>query len=100
MEQNIERIVKMTFKKEEITSFLNHFEGIKGKIRTFPGCTSLKLIRSVNEVGIFFTYSMWESTEALNNYRNSELFKTTWTYVKTLFSSRAEAWSTQVVAIL
>ena len=49
---------------------------------------------------ILFTYSSWNAAEDLENYRNSELFKETWSYVKSLFEAKAEAWSTEIVAQL
>ena len=97
---NIERIVKMTFRTDAIDEFLEHFQSIKEKIRNFPGCNGLKLIRSVDKDNILFTYSSWNAAEDLENYRNSELFKETWSYVKQLFEARAEAWSTEIVAEL
>ena len=97
---NIERIVKMTFRTDAIDEFLEHFQSIKEKIRNFPGCNGLKLIRSVDKDNILFTYSKWNTPEDLENYRNSELFKETWSYVKQLFEARAEAWSTEIVAEL
>ena len=35
--------------------------------------------------------------EDLNNYRNSELFKTIWPTIKPWFEVKAEAWSMQLV---
>jgi len=54
----------------------------------------------VDKDNILFTYSKWNTPEDLENYRNSELFKETWSYVKQLFEARAEAWSTEIVAEL
>jgi heme-degrading monooxygenase HmoA len=39
------------------------------------------------------TYSLWESTDALEAYRQSELFRTTWSATKLLFAERAVAFS-------
>jgi len=86
------RIVKMHFREEEIPRFLEVFEQSKLQIRHFPGCTHLQLLKA-ELPGVLFTYSHWESPEALENYRNSELFKTTWVKTKRLFRHRAEAWS-------
>ena len=94
---SITRIVKMTFEQKHIDAFLYHFDEKKEYIRAFPGCNGLKLIRCIEQPNILFTYSKWENASALDSYRHSELFKTTWAYVKTLFQERAEAWSTSVV---
>jgi heme-degrading monooxygenase HmoA len=39
------------------------------------------------------TYSIWDSEEALNNYRDSELFGELWPKIKPWFAAKAEAWS-------
>ena len=87
------RIVKLTFKKENIASFEQIFEGSKNRIRKAEGCTFLELLQDKENPHSFFTYSLWQSEENLDNYRNSELFKTIWGETKKLFAVRAEAWS-------
>lgn len=87
------RIVKMEFKEETITAFLKHFETIKTQIRNFEGCHFLELYRDKRAPHIFFTYSKWESTQALDNYRNSNLFNEVWAQTKPKFSQKAQAWS-------
>jgi len=94
------RIVKMEFREEEIDAFLTNFEEIKEKIRTFPGCKHLKLLRDKNEHTIFFTYSRWETVAALDAYRHSELFKSVWSQTKPKFKNKAQAWSVDVLAEL
>ena len=90
------RIVKMEFKEEEIASFLANFETVKSKIRSFPGCVHLKLLRDKNDATIFFTYSKWEAEADLEAYRNSDLFKGVWATTKPKFRSKAAAWSVDV----
>ena len=68
------RIVKLTFKKENISSFEQIFEATKQDIRNFEGCTFLELYRDNENPKIFFTYSYWENENALENYRNSDFF--------------------------
>lgn len=87
------RIVKMHFKHEHISAFLAHFEEKKEAIRSAAGCTSLQLLQDSSDPGIIFTYSLWEDATHLEAYRQSELFRSTWSYVRTLFAHRAEAWS-------
>ncbi len=87
------RIVKLTFKKENIASFEQIFEDSKNLIRNFEGCTFLELLQDKDQPNIFFTYSYWQSEENLDNYRNSALFKNIWGQTKALFAERAEAWS-------
>lgn len=40
-----------------------------------------------------FTLSHWESEENLEQYRQSELFKSTWAKTKVLFREKAQAWT-------
>ncbi|MFT7189145.1 MAG: quinol monooxygenase YgiN, partial [Sediminicola sp.] len=53
------RIVKLTFKKENIASFEQIFEGSKNRIRKAEGCTFLELLQDKENPHIFFTYSLW-----------------------------------------
>ncbi len=87
------RIVKMEFQPEKVEAFLQNFESVKEKIRHFPGCQHLELYRDKNHANIFFTYSKWNEEAALENYRNSDLFKSVWSVTKPMFSKNAEAWS-------
>ena len=87
------RIVKMRFNEDKIEAFLSNFEAVKQHIRNFEGNQFLELYQDKNDQRIFFTYSYWENEQALENYRNSILFNEVWSYTKTLFSDKPEAWS-------
>jgi heme-degrading monooxygenase HmoA len=87
------RIVKLTFKTTNIETFLTNFNENKNNIRNIERCRLLELYRDKNNTNIFFSYSYWDSEKHLNNYRNSELFKTVWAKTKVLFSDKPEAWS-------
>lgn len=91
------RIVRMTFQEEKVTAFLENFEIHKNSIRNFPGCHHLELWQDENKKNIFMTYSHWESEQHLNQYRDSELFKKVWTYTKTLFSEKPQAFSSKKI---
>lgn len=91
------RVVRMTFRSEEIPTFLENFEANKVLIRNFPGCSHLELWQDENQKNIFITYSHWESEAALNQYRDSQLFKSVWGFTKTLFSEKPQAWSTKKI---
>ena len=83
----------MRFHEDKIEAFLNNFEEVKHHIRNFEGNRFLELYQDKNDKRIFFTYSYWENEEALENYRKSDLFNGVWTYTKSLFSEKPEAWS-------
>lgn len=88
------RWVKLRFRESEVPSFLENFEEIKTTIRSFSGCEFLELLQATDDPCIFFTHSHWQSTEDLENYRNSDFFKEVWTTTKTKFAGKPEAWST------
>lgn len=94
------RIVKLRFHEEHIYTFLDNFEEVKHLIRNFEGNRFLELYQDKNDNRIFFTYSYWDNEEALENYRNSELFKGVWSFTKKLFSDKPEAWSVDRLATL
>lgn len=87
------RIVRMDFSPEKVSGFMEVFNASKQKIRAFPGCLYLALHTDLHHENVKYTYSLWESEEALNLYRHSELFKTTWAATKVLFQSKAQAFS-------
>ena len=87
------RIVKLTFKPENIASFERIFEESKNGILAFEGCTMVELYQDMADSNIFFTYSFWDSESHLNNYRKSDFFKRVWGNTKKLFVDKPEAWS-------
>lgn len=87
------RIVKLTFKEENISSFEMIFEESKEHIRNFEGCQHLELYQDIEKPFVFFTYSYWINQKALDNYRKSDFFKITWSRTKKLFGDKPRAWS-------
>ncbi|MCB0460592.1 MAG: antibiotic biosynthesis monooxygenase [Flavobacteriaceae bacterium] len=94
------RIVKMTFKEDKVAEFLANFNENKHNIRAVNGCNLLELYRDKQNVSTFFTYSYWDTEKDLENYRNSELFKSVWGKTKVLFDGKPEAWSVDKVESL
>lgn len=94
------RIVKLTFQEDKIEAFLANFEEIKQQIRNFEGNEFLELYQDKHDARIFFTYSYWRDEEALEKYRKSTLFNEVWTYTKSLFADKPEAWSVNKLATL
>lgn len=89
----IVRVVKMNFREEEVSNFLELFNERKGLIRSFEGCHHLELWQETGKNNVFFTYSIWDSEQHLDHYRFSELFKDTWAKTKALFADKPQAWS-------
>lgn len=87
------RIVRMTFDEHKIEDFLQIFNASKQKIAAMPGCNSVELLQDYHKNNIFSTYSVWNSEEDLNNYRNSALFGQVWKSTKALFCEKPIAFS-------
>lgn len=89
------RIVRLTFQADKIQDFLANFEENKQKIRHFEGCLYLEVWRDVDNPNIFCTCSHWISTEYLEKYRQSALFKKVWAFTKTLFADKPVAFTVE-----
>ena len=89
----IVRIVKLTFQQNKLAEFENIFHSSKTKIRNQPGCQHLELLKDIDKPNIYMTYSYWDNPQDLEDYRNSDLFKSIWKETKALFSDKPEAWS-------
>ena len=87
------RIVRMTFAPDTVETFLDQFDETAPEIRDFSGCYHLELWRDLDTPNVCTTYSHWENEEALEQYRNSNLFQSTWATVKPLFADRPKAHS-------
>ncbi|MDB5284542.1 MAG: hypothetical protein JWO06_3617 [Bacteroidota bacterium] len=83
----------MTFRADAVPAFITAFESRKALIASFEGCAGVQLLRDLNNPNSFFTYSKWVNEDALEVYRNSILFNSTWEEVKKLFGDKPEAWS-------
>lgn len=93
----VTRIVKLQFQKDKAEDFLAFFETIKHKVNNYPGCAGMRLIQDIHRPEIFMTYSLWETEEQLNGYRDSQTFGEVWPIIKPWFDARPEAWTTDVV---
>ena len=96
----IERIVRMSFRDESVKDFIRVFDVSKNAIASFKGCRGLKLLRDIKHKNVYFTYGLWDDESALESYRNSPLFETTWAQTKALFDHKPMAWSTHVAEVV
>ena len=92
----LKRLVKLTFRADKTDNFKEIFNNSKDFIRNTEGCLHLEILNDIAQPHIFFTLSFWENEAALEGYRQSDLFRTTWAKTKILFADKPEAWSTQV----
>lgn len=96
----IKRIVKMSFQPDKIEDFLKWFNQHKEKIKNFDGCLHLELWRDTEHPNVFYTYSIWQDEQTIENYRNSEIFKEVWIFTKQLFDARPTAFSAKMEIIV
>ena len=89
----IVRIVRMQFQADQLSAFQAIFDQSKHAIRSFPGCLHLELHADPSDPSVRYTYSHWESEEALNAYRHSDLFAGVWPKTKALFAGKPLAYS-------
>ena len=83
----------MTFQEDKVGEFLDLFQRSREQIRHFPGCLHLELWQDYHLSNVYLTHSRWESEEALNSYRQSDLFTTTWAQTKVLFAAQPQVFS-------
>ena len=83
----------MSFKPEHVEAFKTVYRENWTAIKSFKGCQHVELLQATASQNLFFTYSIWDSEEHLNAYRNSELFGKVWGRTKVLFNDKPEAWS-------
>lgn len=87
------RIVRMTFKPENVEDFLTLFKESQDQIRNFKGCLHLELLRDFHQSNTYYTHSYWTDDAALEGYRKSILFKKIWKNTKVLFKEKPMAFS-------
>jgi quinol monooxygenase YgiN len=88
----------MTFRPDRVDDFLQEIFGPSApQIRAFPGCRHLELWQDVRFPNILTTFSHWDDNSALERYRQSDLFRTTWARTTPLFAAAAVAHSQEVL---
>lgn len=92
----LNRIVRMSFRPEEVENFLQVFNESKHLIAASEGCEGLALLRDSKASNVYFTYSYWKDEHCLNKYRYSDLFKDVWGKTKVLFNESPQAWSLEL----
>ncbi len=77
----------MTIAPRHVDDFLEMFRATCDHIRSFPGCTHLELWRDYRYPNVLTTYSVWTGKDALEAYRQSELFESTWSRTRKWFAA-------------
>lgn len=91
----IQRIVKLTFRKDATADFEQIFQESKANIRQVAGCLHMEGWRDIHEPTIYYTYSRWKDEAALNAYRKSPYFGTVWPRTKALFADKPQVISAE-----
>ncbi len=92
------RTVRMTFRPDALPDFLAMFEAVAPRIRGFEGCRHLELWEDARYPNILTTYSLWDGPDALDAYRHSDLFRSTWAKTRPWFAAPTVAHSQHVKA--
>lgn len=87
------RTVRMTFHPDRLDVFLELFANAKPRIRAVAGCKHLELWQDNRFPNVLTTFSRWTDAEALEAYRQSALFRTTWAQTTPLFAAAPVAHS-------
>ena len=96
----ITRLVKLSLEPSKAAEFEAIFKESQQLIQNFKGCQKTDLFKVSGSQAEFFTISYWDNEQHLDNYRNSELFKSVWAKVKPLFADKAAAWTlNEVIAV-
>lgn len=85
------RVVRMAFKPEESDNFVKLYRAVEPHIRAFDGCEHVELYQEISDEHAYTTYSLWRSPDALEAYRQSDLFGKTWSAVKQMLRAKAAA---------
>lgn len=86
----------MTFRPDRLGEFMDLFTASAPKIRAADGCRHLELWEDERYPNVLTTFSRWDGPEALEAYRHSELFRSTWARTKPLFAAAPVAHSQHV----
>ncbi|RYD52157.1 MAG: antibiotic biosynthesis monooxygenase [Sphingobacteriales bacterium] len=89
----IYRVVRLHLRSDATEQFEAFFHERKPLIEAFEGCYRTDLLRDTKEPDVYYTLSEWESEAHLDQYRFSAFFKETWTFTKSLFAGKAQAFS-------
>ena len=92
----IVRIVRLTLSPADLGTFDALFQTHREAIESQPGCQGVELLLDPSDPCIRGTLSRWDSEDALNAYRQSELFGLVWPQTKKLFNAPPEVWSYEV----
>ncbi len=93
----VQRIVRLEFDPAKVAEFKQLFADVRDKVRTFAGCRAMALYQDEESASVLYTVSDWDSADALEAYRHSELFASTWARMRVLFNGRPQAFTIKLL---
>ncbi|MEM0964139.1 MAG: antibiotic biosynthesis monooxygenase family protein [Bacteroidota bacterium] len=93
------RTVRMTFAPDRVDEFLALFRQAQPRIAAASGCQHLELWQDARFANVLTTFSRWDSADALDAYRQSDLFRETWARTKPMFAAPPVAHSQGVLDV-
>ena len=87
------RIVSLSIHPDHLDDFVELFKNVEDMIRNSPGCLHLELLQDTGDQNTLLTYSHWKDEVALDRYRESDFFRTTWGKAKKFFKDKPKAMS-------
>lgn len=93
----IVRIVHLSILPAQTEAFTALYLASMERIRSSAGCLELTLLKDVTDPNRVTTLSKWTDLEALEAYRYSEFFRSTWAEARQMFSENAKAFSYSIV---
>ncbi len=98
-ETELVRIVRLTLHPDQVGAFLALFDEVSPRIRATDGCEHLVLLQDASYPNIVSTYSHWRNSEALEAYRRSDFFRSTWQKTRALFIAPPTAQSYHTIRL-
>ena len=93
------RTVRMTFAPARLGEFMDLFGHARDRIAAAPGCRHLELWQDARFPNVLTSFSRWDGPEALEAYRQSDLFRETWARTTPLFAAAPVARSHYEIAL-
>lgn len=98
-ETELVRVVRLTLHPDHVETFLTLFDKVSPRIRATDGCEHLVLLQDATFPNIVSTHSHWRNNEALEAYRKSDFFRSTWEKTRMLFIAPPTAQSYHTIRI-
>jgi len=90
----ITRIIKLT-SKVSADEFMAYMNEIIPELNAMDGCSQVEVLRGKINENIFFIYTIWKNSKALNKFRDSQFNQVFWNKLNEMSESRPQVWSVE-----